>query len=46
MEGPPAQTLASKGDVRRCSTGILIAVEIQMAPVGESWCHWVMGFPP
>jgi hypothetical protein len=32
--------------VKRSPTGILVAVEIQMAPVEESWCHWVMCSPP
>jgi hypothetical protein len=44
-EGPPARTPASKGGVKRSQTGILVAVETQMAPAEESWRHWVKDFP-
>jgi hypothetical protein len=36
----------SEGDTKRSSTEILVAVETQMAPMEESWHHWVKDFPP
>jgi hypothetical protein len=32
--------------MKRSPTGILVAVETQMASAEESWCHWVKDFPP
>jgi hypothetical protein len=45
LEAPPARTSTSKGSVKRSPTGILVAVETQMAPTEEYWHRWVKDFP-
>jgi hypothetical protein len=42
---PPARTPVSKGGVKISLMRILVAVETQMTPAEESWCHWVKDFP-